>query len=324
MESLHPDDSIRRAHIDPLSAICSALNVKCEDQGALYLPNSSSWGMRCPGEPGVSFGACLSNSYWLAVESVDTPIHIREGDCYLIKNHLSYCMSSSPETKATDCDTVLKRGDAAVSRPIDPIPLHGKEHKKAKIGARFVFDQGKTGPLFDLLPPTLHFRADSETAHILRSMLNVLSHEAVAPKLGATMMTDHLARILFVQALRTYVASDEHPAGWLSALHDEKIGAALALMHRDIARRWTVDDLAAAVGMSRSSFALRFKTLVGLAPLDYWLQWRMRLAGQLLRNTKKTVASVALAWGYESERSFGKAFKRVMGGAPTWYRKTSR
>ena len=60
------------------------------------------------------------------------------------------------------------------------------------------------------------------------------------------------------------------------------------------------------------------QTLVGLAPLDYWLQWRMRLAGQLLRNTKKTVASVALAWGYESERSFGKAFKRVMGGAPTW------
>jgi transcriptional regulator GlxA family with amidase domain len=154
-------------------------------------------------------------------------------------------------------------------------------------------------------------------------MLNVLSHEAVAPKLGATMMTDHLARILFVQALRTYVASDEHPTGWLSALHDEKIGAALALMHRDISRQWTVDDLATAVGMSRSSFALRFKTLVGLAPLDYWLQWRMRLAGQLLRNTKKTVASVALAWGYESERSFGKAFKRVMGGAPTWYRKSS-
>ena len=154
-------------------------------------------------------------------------------------------------------------------------------------------------------------------------MLNVLSHEAAAPKLGATMMTDHLARILVVQALRTYVASDEHPAGWFSALLDEKIGAALALMHRDISRRWTVDDLAAAVGMSRSSFALRFKPLVGLAPLDYWLQWRMRLAGQLLRNTKKSVASVALAWGYGSERSFGKAFKRVMGGAPTRYRKTS-
>ena len=84
-----------------------------------------------------------------------------------------------------------------------------------------------------------------------------------------------------------------------------------------------MDDLAATVGMSRSSFALRFKMLIGLSPLDYWLQVRMRRAGQLLRNSSKTVSSVAYAWGYESEKSFGKAFKRVMGSPPTSYRKTS-
>ena len=134
---------------------------------------------------------------------------------------------------------------------------------------------------------------------------------------------NNLARIVFVQALRACVPSDEHPAGWLNALADEKIGAALALMHRDISRQWTVEDLAVAVGMSRSSFALRFKTLVGLAPLEYWLQWRMRLAGRLLRNSNRTVASVASGWGYGSERSFGKAFKRVMGSAPRGYRKTA-
>ena len=92
-------------------------------------------------------------------------------------------------------------------------------------------------------------------------------------------------------------------------------------MHRDVAGEWTVDDLAATAGMSRSSFALKFKTLVGKAPLDYWLQVRMRRAGQLLRNSSKTVASVAYAWGYESEKSFGKAFKRVMGCPPSLYRK---
>ena len=137
-------------------------------------------------------------------------------------------------------------------------------------------------------------------------------------------MTDHLVHILLVQALRTYVAVEDHPRGWLGALVDAKIGAALALMHRHGARQWTVADLATAVGMSRSSFALRFKTIVGQAPLDYWLQWRMHRAGHILRNGNRTVSSVAFAYGYESESSFGRAFKRVLGCAPTSYRKSDR
>lgn len=308
--------------MDPLSAICAALDVECTTQGALYLP-SSSWRIRFPGEPGISFGTCLSDSYWLSVERVATPIHIRERDCYLIASHLSYCKSSLPEAQATDFDIVMMRGDPGASNSSESIVLPAKDHIKKTMGARFVFDQGNIGPLFDLLPPALHFPAESETAHILRSLLNVLSHEAATPKLGTKLITDHLARIVFVQALRAYVAANEHPAGWLNALADEKIGAALALMHRDISRQWTVEDLAIEVGMSRSSFALRFKTLVGLAPLEYWLQWRMRLAGRLLRNSNRTVASVASGWGYGSERSFGKAFKRVMGSAPRGYRKTA-
>jgi AraC-like DNA-binding protein len=92
-------------------------------------------------------------------------------------------------------------------------------------------------------------------------------------------------------------------------------------MHFDSNRQLTVAELTAAVGMSRSSFALRFKTLVGSAPLDYWLQWRMRRTGQLLANGNRTVSSVAFALGYESERSFGRAFKRVMGHTLTWHKK---
>ena len=124
-------------------------------------------------------------------------------------------------------------------------------------------------------------------------------------------MVNHLVHILLVQTLRAYVAIEDRPRGWLGALADAKIGAALALMHRDSARQWTVGELSAAVGRSRSSFAVRFKTVVGQAPLDYWLQWRMRRAGHALRNSKRTVSSEAFAWGYESESSFGKAFKRA-------------
>ncbi len=193
----------------------------------------------------------------------------------------------------------------------------------ALIGARFVFSGAKANPVLDLLPPMIHVRASSASASVLRSMLHVVADETTAPELGAAVMINHLSHVLLVQALRAYLAGEERPGGWFGALADSKIGAALALMHRDVARQWTVDDLASTVGMSRSSFALKFKMLIGQAPLDYWLQVRMRRAGQLLRNSSKTVASVAYAWGYESEKSFGKAFKRVMGCPPSSYRKTN-
>jgi transcriptional regulator GlxA family with amidase domain len=193
------------------------------------------------------------------------------------------------------------------------------------IGARLVFEEAKSNFLFDLLPPIIRIPANSDVAPVFRSMLHVLTGENAAEKtIGATVITNHLVHILLVQALRTYVAVEDHPPGWLGALVDAKIGAALALMHRHGARQWTVEDLAAAVGMSRSSFALRFKTVVGQAPLDYWLQWRMHRAGHMLRNSNRTVSSVAFACGYESEKSFGKAFKRVMGRAPTSYRMADR
>jgi AraC-like DNA-binding protein len=93
-------------------------------------------------------------------------------------------------------------------------------------------------------------------------------------------------------------------------------------MHGAPAQRWTVDALASAVGLSRSTFAGRFKSAVGVAPLDYLLRWRMRLAARELRGGRKTASAVALSLslGYESESAFSHAFKRVMGVAPMQFR----
>jgi AraC-like DNA-binding protein len=95
-------------------------------------------------------------------------------------------------------------------------------------------------------------------------------------------------------------------------------------MHRAPAHRWTVNELAVATGMSRSTFAQRFKALVGVAPLAYLLGWRMRLAAHELLSGGKTVGAIALLLGYESESAFSNAFRRVMGCAPTHYRARHR
>lgn len=138
----------------------------------------------------------------------------------------------------------------------------------------------------------------------------------------SALIGERLAAVLLVQALRIVAASGgcESGPGWLTALADAQVGDALRLMHANVARRWTVGELASAVAMSRSSFALRFRRLVGEPPLEYLLRRRMRTAAAALRDPARTVGSVGYELGYTSDSAFSNAFKRVMGVAATHHR----
>jgi AraC-like DNA-binding protein len=309
--------------MDPLSDACLSLNVKDVYSAQVHI--GGCWVARVPACGDMTLSACLKGLDWLSIDGMDRPILIEEGDCYLIANHVGYHKSSEPDMEAAELRSPLAQ---SVSWPTEVVCRHlvirnPGECDHTVIGSRVVFEE-RANSLFDLLPPIIHIHANSDVAPVFRSMLRVLVGENAARQLGAPAMVNHLVGILVLQALRAYVAVEDRPSGWLGALADAKIGAALALMHRHGARQWTVEELAAAVGMSRSSFALRFKTVVGQAPLDYWLRWCMHRAGHALRNSNRTVSSVAFACGYESEKSFGKAFKRVMGCAPTSYRMADR
>jgi AraC-like DNA-binding protein len=123
-----------------------------------------------------------------------------------------------------------------------------------------------------------------------------------------------------VNILRAYLTGDERPQSWLGALSDQQIGGALRLMHGNVAQRWKVSDLASEVGMSRTSFAERFKSLVGMAPLEYLTRWRMTIARNALRREDANLAAIAEAIGYESDTAFSLAFKRMFGSSPGRYR----
>jgi transcriptional regulator GlxA family with amidase domain len=105
---------------------------------------------------------------------------------------------------------------------------------------------------------------------------------------------------------------------------DPRIGAALSLIHQNPGRGWTVGELGAAAGMSRSAFAVRFKDLVGLSPADYLLRWRMQRARNALRRGEASVHRIALEAGYRSASAFGNAFKRVFGRPPRRYAERSQ
>ncbi|WP_429273709.1 helix-turn-helix domain-containing protein [Paraburkholderia sp. EB58] len=108
--------------------------------------------------------------------------------------------------------------------------------------------------------------------------------------------------------------------GWFRAMSDRRLAPALTLMHGDPARSWRLAELAEACAMSRTTFALRFKSAAGVAPLTYLAEWRMRLAEQALLDDTRPIAVIAESVGYTSESAFSNAFKRMTGHSPRDYR----
>src|SRR5678816_4720994 len=131
--------------------------------------------------------------------------------------------------------------------------------------------------------------------------------------------------MMFIDAARRYLASlDEGASGWLAALRDRHVGRALALMHERPSEAWTVEELGRDVGLSRSAFHERFVALVGQPPMQYLADWRIQRASALLRESDASVLAVAQDIGYDSEASFSRAFKRMVGQPPAAWRRTQR
>src|SRR5437764_1401242 len=148
------------------------------------------------------------------------------------------------------------------------------------------------------------------------------AEEVAAGRPGSETVLAKLSELLFVEAVRRYAeALPDGQTGWLAGLREPHVARALALMHRDINRRWTVDDLGREVGLSRSALAERFIRLIGIPPMHYLASWRMQVATQKLRNTSASLAQIAEIIGYDSEAAFSRAFKKAFGAAPaTWRR----
>jgi len=134
---------------------------------------------------------------------------------------------------------------------------------------------------------------------------------------GSTTVLSKLAELLFVEAVRRYLATlPEAQTGWLAGLRDAKVGKALAVLHTRPAHAWTTDELAQAVGMSRSAFAERFTSLVGMPPMRYLTRWRLQLSAVRLRESPRSLGQIAYEVGYESEAAFSRAFKSTFGTTP--------
>jgi AraC-like DNA-binding protein len=184
----------------------------------------------------------------------------------------------------------------------------------------YAFAAASTTPLLHGLPEMIHLPAAAIAGTPLAAAVTLLAAEAEQSGSGTGVVVDRLVDLLFVYALRSWLATQATRAtpaacAWIGALHDDAIGPALRAVHADPGHPWTVAALADRAGLSRAAFARRFRATVGEAPLSYVRRWRMTLASERLARGDR-IATVAHQVGYENEFAFAKAFKRVRGVAP--------
>jgi len=165
---------------------------------------------------------------------------------------------------------------------------------------------------------------DSPGYSMVQELLRAGMRESLRASSGLQPMLAKLAELLFVEALRRYIELlPPDGNGWLAGLRDAQVGRALALIHGEPSRNWTVEELARGAAMSRSALAERFTSLVGESPMQYLTRWRLALAAQMLRSTKEPIVRIAERAGYESETAFNRAFKREFGTPPAGWRRTA-
>ncbi|HSW27389.1 MAG TPA: AraC family transcriptional regulator, partial [Burkholderiaceae bacterium] len=181
-------------------------------------------------------------------------------------------------------------------------------------------------PLLDALPRVLRIPiGDGAASSLLRELLRLgVLESSAAAQPGAQSTVTKLAELVFVEALRCYAGSlPPGGKGWLAAVRDSQVGHALALLHGEPGRAWTVDVLAREVALSRSALAGRFATLVGEPPMQYLTRWRLALAARTLRTGSEALSRVAERSGYESQAAFNRAFKREFGLPPAAWRRAA-
>jgi AraC-like DNA-binding protein len=296
--------------------VSSALSSRFEGHGR--------WSFRFPAYRHIKFGGVLGGSFHLWLDGSRDVVAMEEGDFYMLTTGEPFCSASDPSCMPQDGPSIYRatRGADGVVRhegtPADDLP------SVSLASGRFTFEDDVGELLLRHLPPLIHLKADEQGTSALTHLLALLRAETGHSLPGNDVARSSLAALVLVSVLRTYLERMTAPAGWLGALADPRVGQALALMHGRPAERWTLDELARAVGMSRTAFASHFRRLVGATPMEYLNRWRMAVARAALRHSDEPLAQIADRIGYLLDTAFSIAFRRQTGVSPGRFRSEHR
>jgi AraC-like DNA-binding protein len=277
----------------------------------------------------MAYHVITKGSGWAAIVG-ESPVRLETGDIVMFPHGDAHVISSAPGIRPTRFSAEWVFATRNDPKPIS-IVLHtpnefsyGGQALESPTNVVCGFlgcDLRPFNPLIAALPRLLHLPAANDGAWISQIMLQAVN-ASQNRRPGGQAVLERISEMMFVDALRRHIERlPEESTGWLAGLRDHRVGRALALMHENPSRAWTIEVLAGEIALSRSAFYERFVQLIGQPPMQYLTQWRMQVAANLLRQSRAPVASIALDVGYESEAAFSRAFKRLVGTPPASWRR---
>lgn len=271
---------------------------------------------------GSAFHIVAAGSCWLQMVGAPSRIRLEAGDFVVIPRADLHVISDEPTSHAVGLLDLLKANRPG---PNGELNAGGAGSVSTLVCGGMAFDNVNINPLFAALPPLIQVKGSEDGgAPWLRLTVQHVIDELDANRPGVDAVVGRLADILFIGAVRSYVEESlaRAESGWLAAVRDKQVGRAIALLHAEPSRPWTVEMLADRVALSRSAFASRFTQLVGEPPLRYLTRVRMDAAARRLRATSDKLVRVSTAAGYDSVAAFTRAFERHLGLTPGEYRRT--
>jgi AraC-like DNA-binding protein len=292
---------------DPLTEIITLLQPRTVY--AKRISGAGQWGVRYSRFDQPSFAAVLEGRCRLAVDG-QRSLTLEAGDFVLLPATPGFTMSGFRPVRPQQLDPKTMAASQAEVR-------HGTRGGRPDVrllGGYFAFDSPDQALLVSLLPALFHVRGVER----LTTLVRLVAEEASERRAGRELVLSRLVEVLLIEALRS-TPSESAPKGLLRGLADARLAPALRQMHAQLARSWTVPQLAKTAALSRSTFFERFTRNIGLSPMEYLLAWRMAVAKDLLRRDHLSIDEVAERVGYASASTFSTAFSRHVGKPPGRY-----
>lgn len=273
----------------------------------------------------IEYHVVTSGRGWASVPGRDiAPVRLEAGDVVAFPQGDAHVLSSAPGLRGEAEPSIFEFPAGAAQLPL-LLNLDGGSAERTHLVCGFLgCDSRPFNPLLEALPPILHVR-DGSASGWLKEFSRFAVLEASEKRAGGGGVLSKMGELMFVELVRRYVETlPPERGGWLGGLRDRHVGRALALLHGEPTRDWTLETLARESGLSRSSFAERFSAFVGLAPMQYLQRWRLQMAASRLAEGSASIAAVAAETGYESEAAFSRAFKKIIGEPPAEWRSRRR
>ena len=302
--------------MDALSVLLQ--NVHLFETKYYRLNVTGNWSYSLTRQDTILFYLVMSGGFCIDVGN--GPRETRAGDMIMIPSahqHVSYALNYYSD-EAQPLDELL------TSCKDHTLDLKGDgDFEASLILIECKYDKAMIRPLLSVLPSILPEVNDEDDGRfeVIDVEIRLLTLEAEHERMGKTAVINHWASIMMIECLRVYIESlPEATENWLKAMKDPFLTKALVAMHEMPNENWTINKLAEVAGMSRSSFAQRFKEVVGIPPLTYLMDYRLRLAARYLRLQQNSISRISGLVGYASDSTFSQAFKRVYGISPKAYR----